>query len=67
MSAIEWLSDSVAQPPRTGSRTAPPLTGAGGIENIAVQSLDAPSADTLGLLPPARTGLPATSRNAASA
>lgn len=59
MSAIEWLSDSVAQPPRTGSRTAPPLTGAGGIENIAVQSLDAPSADTLGLLPPARTGLPA--------
>lgn len=61
MSAIDWLSHSVANAPR--NETPAPkerITGAGGIEDIAVLSLDAPSADTLGLLPAERTGLPRT-------
>ncbi|WGT50211.1 hypothetical protein [Thioclava nitratireducens] len=59
MSAIDWLSHSLATTPRGGSTSSQaPVTGAGGIEDIAVLSLDAPSADSLGLLTPDRTGLP---------
>lgn len=61
LSAIDWLSRSVVTPAavRPGASTHPPVSGAGGIENISVLSLDAPSADRLGLLSEARTGLPA--------
>ncbi|OOY16272.1 hypothetical protein BMI85_12245 [Thioclava sp. DLFJ4-1] len=59
MSAIDWLSHSLKSAPRDGpAGSTAPVTGAGGIEDIAVLSLDAPSADTLGLLTPDRTGLP---------
>lgn len=58
LSAIDWLSHSVANPPVTGPVPSSRITGTGGIEDIAVLSLDAPSADTLGLLTPDRTGLP---------
>ncbi|KEO51880.1 hypothetical protein [Thioclava pacifica] len=60
MSAIDWLSHSVANAPRSGQIPDETITGTGGIEDIAVLSLDAPSADTLGLLPAERTGLPRT-------
>lgn len=68
MSAIDWLSSSVspsapAQP--AGSvAVLPPMPGEAPVsagvstESVAVQSLDKPSADGLGLLPAARTGLP---------
>ncbi|KEP69939.1 hypothetical protein DL1_20845 [Thioclava dalianensis] len=58
LSAINWLSRSVVTPAIV--KPDPPVRGAGGIEDISVLSLDAPSADTLGLLPAARTGLPRT-------
>lgn len=61
LSAIDWLSRSVVTPAavRPGGTAHSPISGAGGIESISVLSLDAPSADALGLLPVARTGLPA--------
>ena len=61
LSAIDWLSRSVVTPAamRPDGTAHPPVSGAGGIESISVLSLDAPSADALGLLPLARTGLPA--------
>ncbi len=68
MSAIDWLSSSVANTapagPMGSAAVLPPLPGeapvsAGvGIESVAMQSLDRPPADALGLLPAARTGLP---------
>ncbi len=58
LSAIDWLSDSIAAPaalpvpPESGiARSAEP--GA-----IMVTPLDGPSADAAGLLPPSMTGLP---------
>lgn len=69
MSAIDWLSSSVAITPAgigNGSvAVVPPIagevpvSGAGVVENIGVASLDSPhSADSLGLLPASRIGLP---------
>lgn len=74
LSAIDWLSASVSGPaagmgtagaPAFGSAaTLPPVPGevpvAAGVttETVVLQSLDAPSADALGLLPASRTGLP---------
>ncbi|MGD9919813.1 MAG: hypothetical protein AB7U46_17545, partial [Paenirhodobacter sp.] len=67
MSAIDWLSRSVASGPATGSggslAVLPPVPGeapARGVttEDVSVSSLDRPSADALGLVPLARSGLP---------
>ena len=71
MSAIDWLSHSVVtgaayRPQPDASRAvlpavpgeAPVARGAG-VGDVSVFSLDAPSPDAIGLLPPARTGLPA--------
>lgn len=72
MSAIDWLSSSVsgttpaAAAPSSGSTAVlPPVPGEAPVsgistETVAMQPLDGPSADGLGLLPAARTGLPAT-------
>lgn len=69
MSAIDWLSTSVSGVPvRPGGGSAAvlppiageaPVSGAGTVEHIGVASLDsARNADSLGLLPASRLGLP---------
>lgn len=67
MSAIDWLSSSVspaALPPSASLPVLPPMPGEAPVsaglntEAVSVLSLDTPSADALGLLPAARTGLP---------
>lgn len=73
LSAIDWLSESVATPaamtvPSAGTanplRLTPQAVRKPGVarnvlpEKITVQSLDAPQLDAVGLLPPATTGLP---------
>ncbi|WP_236626207.1 hypothetical protein [Actibacterium mucosum] len=56
MSAIDWLSNSVAIPPVTPDASISP---AGPIEDISVAPLGAPQLDAVGLLPVSVTGLPA--------
>lgn len=58
MSAIDWLSDSLADPQEFTLDEPATSTGAA-VESISVQSLDAPSPDAAGLLPPTVTGFPA--------
>ena len=66
LSAIDWLSQSVATPAMqigNGLPTAidePPVTGEGGAlpEPVATTALDGPSPDAVGLIPPAVSGLP---------
>lgn len=68
MSAIDWLSSSVALNAaaslRGSAAVLPPLQGeapiSAGVQlgEVSVQSLDAVSADSLGLIPAARIGLP---------
>jgi hypothetical protein len=60
LSAIDWLSQSVAEPPLPVAMPVPPglATGQKPDVTIAVTSLDGPSLDGLGLLPVARTGFP---------
>jgi len=71
MSAIDWLSRSVVTPagmaPGTGSGSRatglphagePPVSTGIGTEDVTISSLDAPSANALGLLPARTTGLP---------
>lgn len=66
LSAIDWLSQSVATPASqdTGGVPVaidePPVTEAGGAlpEPVATTSLDGPSPDAVGLIPPAVSGLP---------
>ncbi|WBL34587.1 hypothetical protein O5O51_07765 [Sinirhodobacter sp. HNIBRBA609] len=67
MSAIDWLSRSVVTPAVMGPGTSaaprqplsePPVTEGVGTEDVAISSLDRPSANGLGLLPPSQTGLP---------
>jgi DNA-binding transcriptional regulator YdaS (Cro superfamily) len=61
LSAIDWLSQSVATPatpPAPQPDEAQVATGALPQE-VAVSSLDAPGPDSIGLLPPQVTGLPA--------
>jgi hypothetical protein len=59
LSAIDWLSQSVATPAALPAPAEPPVSGTALPETIAVTSLDAPAPDGVGLLPPAATGLPA--------
>ncbi|MEM9344857.1 MAG: hypothetical protein AAGA87_17600 [Pseudomonadota bacterium] len=57
LSAIDWLSDSVANPaPRVV--TPGEEVGPAAIEQIEVTALDATVPDVAGLLPPTATGLP---------
>jgi hypothetical protein len=61
LSAIDWLSESVALPPEAQPGQAPyePATSRGiAPEDIAVSVLDGPSPDAAGLLAPSVTGLP---------
>jgi hypothetical protein len=59
LSAIDWLSDSVDLQAVPTPQTNEAATGNGvGIEMITVTSLDAVSADAVGLLPVSVTGLP---------
>jgi hypothetical protein len=67
LSAIDWLSQSVATPPATGSSggiaTAidePPVTEAGGAlpSTVTTSALDGPSPDGVGLIAPTVSGLP---------
>ncbi len=59
LSAIDWLSDSVDAQELSTPEPSEAVTGNGvGIETITVTSLDAVSADAVGLLPVSVTGLP---------
>ena len=63
MSAIDWLSDTVASPVvhKPGTTTAEPevaVTNSASVEGITVTTLDGPTTDAVGLLPPSVTGLP---------
>jgi len=58
LSAIDWLSDSVTQPPTAGP-VEPPATGVAPPTEITVTPLDTVNADAVGLLPVTVTGLPA--------
>lgn len=60
LSAIDWLSQSVAVPAaQPGSAPFEPAITAGAAhEDIAVTVLDGPSPDATGLLAPQVTGLP---------
>lgn len=67
LSAIDWLSSSVASPAGsaigvpapTAKRDEAPVTSGGALpQDVAVSVLDAPSPDAIGLLSPATTGLP---------
>ncbi|MBD3765078.1 MAG: hypothetical protein IE927_10195, partial [Rhodobacterales bacterium] len=59
LSAIDWLSQSVAVPPPPPAPREPGVTGSAAPEPIAVSPLDGPVADAAGLLAPQVTGLPA--------
>jgi hypothetical protein len=63
LSAIDWLSQSVAAPPQGGTATPPagqPATATRGpvTENVSVSVIGGTSANATGLLPPQVTGLP---------
>ena len=59
LSAIDWLSQSLVSTSTASSLTEPPVTPLGIQTNmVTVQPLRADSADGLGILPPAVTGLP---------
>ena len=57
LSAIDWLSRSVAEPPTPVAPMPGPVLPRGGA--ISVAPLAATNLDAVGLLPPAATGLPA--------
>nr|WP_255552309.1 hypothetical protein [Maritimibacter dapengensis] len=61
MSAIDWLSDSLATPPQIGPEE-PPVEGGARVAEVTVTPLGAeqePRPDAIGLLAPHMTGLPA--------
>ena len=61
MSAIDWLSQSVATPaalPVLPRADEPAVSRGASPEDISVQSIDGPSIDAVGLLPVSVTGLP---------
>jgi hypothetical protein len=59
LSAIDWLSKSVAEPVRPVAMPLPPQTPRTDAPAIAVTPLDRAPLDGIGLLSPAKTGLPA--------
>lgn len=56
LSAIDWLSDSVAAPLNAPSE--PPVAAGATAPSVTVTPLGDPSTDLVGLLPPSVTGLP---------
>jgi hypothetical protein len=58
LSAIDWLSQSVATPAALPQPQEPAVTGGVVQQDIAVSVLDGPSPDATGLLAPQVTGLP---------
>lgn len=64
LSAIDWLSESVVEPPTSQNQRPrppvdePPVTGDASTPQITVTPLDAPSNDPVGLLASDVTGLP---------
>ena len=58
LSAIDWLSQSVSTPAPT-RLNEPPVSEPSVPEDVAVSVIGAPSPDSVGLLPPGVTGLPA--------
>jgi len=58
MSAIDWLSETIAEQPVTDP-VADAIDGGAGGGGVTVRPLGAPSPDAAGLLPPSLTGLPA--------
>lgn len=64
LSAIDWLSQSVATPAVTGTEVAaadePPVAEAGSAlpSTVTTSSLDGPSPDSVGLIPMSVSGLP---------
>lgn len=59
LSAIDWLSQSVATPPPPAPPVEPAVSAGGMASEVTVSVLDAPSPDAAGLLPVSATGLPA--------
>jgi len=57
LSAIDWLSESVATPIALTPDNSD-ITNSAAIESITIEPLDAPKPDAVGLLSPAVTGLP---------
>lgn len=73
MSAIDWLSDSIAEDsainlaaPAAEQPAEQPATGGGAQAVITVTPLDDPSSDAVGLLPVSVTGLPGSLWGASS-
>lgn len=65
LSAIDWLSDTVAKPVALKSNPKPhqptheaAVTNSASVEGITVTTLDGPTPDAVGLLPVSVTGLP---------
>jgi hypothetical protein len=60
LSAIDWLSSSVASPASPPPLAEQGVTGAGGAlpQDVIVSVLDGPSPDAAGVLPPRVTGFP---------
>ena len=58
MSAINWLSESVATPVAAPPPAEAPVSGPVTVPQVAVTVLGQPNLDAAGVLPPAVTGLP---------
>jgi hypothetical protein len=58
LSAIDWLSQSVAQPPATVVVPPDPAASDPAAEPISVAPIEGTSIDSIGLLPVSRSGLP---------
>jgi len=58
MSAIDWLSESVATPAVGAVPTEPPVSGPVTVPQVAVSVLGQPTPDAVGVLPASVTGLP---------
>ncbi len=66
LSAIDWLSQSVAEPATRLTPDEDPVADSAAIPTITVTPLDSKLPDAVGLLSPAATGLPATLWSASS-
>ncbi|MDP3959320.1 MAG: hypothetical protein Q8Q26_04475 [Pseudorhodobacter sp.] len=58
LSAIDWLSQSLATPVAAPPPVEPAVTPGGVPDDVSVTVLGGPSPDAVGLLPPQATGLP---------
>lgn len=58
LSAIDWLSESVALPEKPAREVEAPVTQSASAPTVTVTALDSPTPDATGILPPSITGLP---------